>query len=145
MPRKNPPKRRLKAGQPAMYEDPTVMQKKIDHYFAECDADGQLYTIAGLSHSLGFSSRRSLTNYRRREKFFPTIEHARLRIECQRAVALVSGNTKNVRGIIFDLKNNFGWKPKKDYLVESKPDLDGLTEEQLCEELEAIQNRIAQI
>jgi len=69
--------------------------------------------VPGLALALGFSSRSSLFDYATRnaghEAFAATIKRAKLRIEAQRVEALVMCRG-NPAGMIFDLKNNFGWR-----------------------------------
>lgn len=103
-------------GRPPRFNSPEEMQAKVDAYFADCDKADRPYTVPGLTLALGFSSRTSLHNYTYRnigcELFANTIKMAKFRIEVQRAEALVMCKG-NPAGIIFDLKNNFGWRDQK--------------------------------
>lgn len=105
-----------KVGRPPRFSSPEEMQVAIDAYFAECDQTKKPYTVPGLALALGFSSRSSLFDYATRnaghEEFAATIKKAKLRIETQRAEMLVQCKT-NPAGMIFDLKNNFGWKDQQ--------------------------------
>ena len=102
-------------GRPKLYTDPEALSELIEDYF-KTDAfmgegDNRVYapTMSGLAYHLEMD-RKSLLNYSKDELFFPTIKRARDRV----AVALeqrLFGN--NVTGIIFNLKNNFGWKDVK--------------------------------
>jgi len=85
------------------------MQVLIDQYFEECDREGLSYTVPGLCAAIGLNSRQALHEYQKKRLFFDTIKRAKLKIEGQRARQLVS-EKGNVQGLIFDLKNNFGWK-----------------------------------
>lgn len=57
-------------------------------------------------------TRRTLTNYGKEEKFFPTIEAAKKVIEEVNHIGLLEG--KNNTWIIFNLLNNHWWKSDKD-------------------------------
>lgn len=92
-----------------MFDTPEEMEPLIEAYFEQCDAEQRPYTVAGLAYDLGFADRHSFSEYLARDQFTATLKAARLRIERQRSERLVSG-ASNVAGLIFDLKNNFGWK-----------------------------------
>ena len=118
-------------GRPPKYTKAEEMQHKIDEYFASCftasrdehgrilrDYDGKIimkqirpFTITGLALALDMD-RRSLVNYSEKEEFFPTIKKARLKIENYLEESLISGG--NSTGVIFNLKNNYGWKDKQE-------------------------------
>ena len=108
----------LKVGRPARFSSAEDMQVQIDAYFTACDESKpkRPYTVPGLALALGFSSRSSLFDYATRnaghEEFAATIKTAKLRIETQRVEALVSCRG-NAGGLIFDLKNNFGWRDQQ--------------------------------
>ena len=105
-----------KVGRPPKFKTPEDMQMQIEAYFATCDENKRPYTVPGLALALGFSSRSSLFDYATRnaghEEFADTIKTAKLHIEAQRAEALVTCKG-NPAGMIFDLKNNFGWKDQQ--------------------------------
>jgi len=105
---------------PRVYETPEDMEPAIEAYFDQCDEEKRPYTIAGLAYDLGFADRNALTEYEKRDEFSSTVKRARMRVERQRSERLVSGEG-NVTGMIFDLKNNFGWKDKQE-LEHSGPD-----------------------
>lgn len=96
-------------GRPPLYDDPLVMEAKIDQYFDELEQNRKPPTIAGLCFFLGFSDRHALSEYEKREGFSATVKKARLRIEVDRSERLVSSGTPTA-GLIFDLTNNHGWK-----------------------------------
>jgi len=84
------------------------MQKKIDEYFANCDKKGEVYTVTGLALALNMS-RMELIRYAGRPEFSDTIKKAKARVEAELERRLY-GKNGNVAGIIFGLKNNFGWE-----------------------------------
>ncbi len=117
------------AGRPAKFDTPEEMQAAIDAYFKACDEhkseyvnkDGKKielhkpkpYTMTGLSIALGFESRQSLVDYKKRGRFSDTIKKARQRVEEQVEEAMLASSGV-VAGIIFNAKNNFGWVDKSE-------------------------------
>lgn len=99
-----------KVGRPKLYEDVEPMEKDIEKYFKECDKKDKPYTVSGLAYALDMD-RRSLLNYSKDEKFFPTIKRAKQKIEQQLEEKGLMG-TSNATFTIFNLKNNFDWKDK---------------------------------
>jgi hypothetical protein len=98
-----------KTGRPRKFKSPDEMAPLIDKYFKEADDRKQPYTVPGLALALGFSYRQGPWEYAKKySKFTDTIKKARLRIEEQRNVQLIS--ERNAAGKIFDLCNNFGWE-----------------------------------
>lgn len=115
------------------------LQKQIDAYFASCfepdmrevkresgdhkwierkDWRGETIvkqivplTVTGLAMYLG-TSRETLVNYEKRDEFFDAIKAAKLRIENYNEIELF--RDKNVTGVIFNLKNNYGWKDRSE-------------------------------
>jgi hypothetical protein len=111
----------MPAGRPLAFETVEELETKVDEYFKSDEAyiinytDGEeskIYapTVSGLALFLG-CDRKTITNYSRKEEYFPTIKKARLRIESHLERKLY-GN--NVTGTIFNLKNNFDWKDKSE-------------------------------
>ena len=98
-------------GRPPKYKTAEDMQIGIDEYFVDCDTNDKPYTVAGLAYFLGFQDRHSISEYAEKDKFTATIKRAKLKIEMQRSESLVKG-VGNVTGMIFDLKNNYGWRDK---------------------------------
>lgn len=107
-----------KVGRPPKFKTPEEMQTQIEAYFTACDEakPKRPYTVPGLALAMGFNSRSSLFDYATRnaghEEFAATIKKAKLRIEAQRVEALVMCRG-NAGGLIFDLKNNFGWRDQQ--------------------------------
>lgn len=105
-----------KVGRPPKYKTPEEMKKVIDEYFdtdAWVEVNGKAEfqpTVTGLAFALDMD-RDTLLNYEKKKEFIGTIKRAKQRI----AIALeqrLYGNT--VTGVIFNLKNNFGWKDKQE-------------------------------
>jgi hypothetical protein len=105
-----------KDGRPLKYETPELLQADIDAYFEMCDEKDKPYTMSGLAIALDVD-RKTITNYANREEFFPTIKRARNKVENYLEEKLF-GN--NVTGVIFNLKNNFGWRDKQDVEIAGK-------------------------
>ena len=101
-----------KIGRPPMFNSPEEMEPLIQGYFDACDEQGHPYAVPGLVLALGFAHRQTLLQYAKKDEFSFTIKRAKLRIEAQRASALVT-RLSGQAVLIFDLKNNFGWKDKK--------------------------------
>lgn len=96
-------------GRPRLYSDPVELEQRVEAYFAECVTHP---TMAGLAYFLGFESRDALADYEKYEApFSRTVKRARLRIEQNRSERLLDKDTFTP-GLIFDLKNNHGWKDK---------------------------------
>lgn len=93
-------------GRPPIWDDPVKFAQEVDKYF-ETD---KTPTWTGLALHLGFESRQSLEDYKKREGFLTPIKKALLRIENQYEKALLKGNPG---GPIFALKN-FNWKDKQE-------------------------------
>ncbi|MBG37367.1 MAG: hypothetical protein CMH92_16380 [Oceanicaulis sp.] len=102
----------MKPGRPRKYQDAKVLAERVDAYFADTEARGKPPTVAGLCYFLGFEDRHALTEY---ESYGPdfssTVKGARLRLEIDRSERLIFKDSFTP-GLIFDLKNNHGWKDK---------------------------------
>ena len=101
---------------PKKYNDVDIFEKKVKEYFEKCDNEQRPYTMSGLAFALDLD-RKSLLNYSKNEKFFPTIKKAREKVEQQLEESLY--RLGNNSGIIFNLKNNFGWVDKQEQEVTS--------------------------
>lgn len=91
-------------GRPPAFESVECLQAKIDEYFDSTETP----TMSGMAVHLGVD-RRTIVNYSAKEHFFPTIKAARARVEAFLEERLYQ---QNVAGVIFNLKNNFGWTDK---------------------------------
>lgn len=105
-------KKKHAGGRPPKYTKADEMQKKIDAYFARCKLKQEPYTVTGLALALDMS-RQDLINYSKKKEFFDTIKKAKMKIEEQLEMLLISGGGSGT-GIIFNLKNNYGWRDKQE-------------------------------
>src|SRR5687768_776712 len=111
-------------GRPLTFKTVKELQDKIDEYFEWCDSrvkavfdvktnkeyvitNQSPYTMSGLANRLGID-RRTLVDYAHKDEFFPAIRAARERVHEDVETRMME--TKNEKGAIFNLKNNFGWK-----------------------------------
>lgn len=105
----------VKMGRPLKFETPESLQNQIDLYFEQCmGEDGKFTTpptVSGLAYFLD-TSRETLMNYEMREDFFDAIKRAKARILAFNEEQLYR-NTQ-VTGVIFNLKNNFGFADKQE-------------------------------
>lgn len=115
-------------GKPLIFKTVEELQAAVDQYFDECDnrmkeihtKEGEAvaitvpepYTMSGLAYALGIS-RQTLIDYENRDEYVDTIKRARARVERDVERRLLEG-TSGAAGPIFNLKNNFGWKDKKE-------------------------------
>lgn len=118
-----------KTGRPLKFKTSEELQAKVDEYF-ETDAyevvgydekkkkEIRVYapTISGLAYFLGVD-RRTLVDWSTKDMFSPTIKAARQRVEMNLERRLYG---QGVAGVIFNLKNNFGWKDKQPEEVETQ-------------------------
>ncbi len=112
-------------GRPVKYKTVEEMQEVIDQYFAKGGnawveiGETPMFapTVEGLAYELNLS-RQGLLEYQGKNEFSDAIKRAKQRI----AIALeqrLYGN--NVTGLIFNLKNNFGWKDKQEIELSERP------------------------
>lgn len=99
-----------KRGRPKAYTQVEIMQKKIDGYFEECYKNNEPYTITGLCIALDIC-RDTLSEYMKKDEFSDTIKKAKLKVENYLEKHLITDSSTT--GIIFNLKNNFGWSDKQ--------------------------------
>jgi hypothetical protein len=105
-------------GQPLAFPTVELLQEAVDAYFAPggdaWDNTGDelrfLPTMSGLALALDVD-RKTVLNYSNKDDYFPTIRKARAIIENNLEKNLY-GNS--VTGLIFNLKNNFGWNDKQE-------------------------------
>lgn len=121
----------IKKGRPLKFTDPEELQKKIDAYFAKCDARTRKkyittregievvdepfpipYTIEGLCVGLD-CNRDTLINYSNREPFFDIIMRAKEKIFANKVEGSLD-RTYDSQMAKFMLKNNYGLKENQD-------------------------------
>lgn len=98
-------------GRPPKYKTKEEIQVLIDNYFKQCDLNNEPYTVTGLALSLDMS-RQDLINYSKKDEFVDTIKKAKMRVENYLEKRLI--NDSSCTGIIFNLKNNYGWRDKQE-------------------------------
>lgn len=117
-----------KGGRPLKFKTVEKLQIKIDGYFDYCDnktknihseklgdmivPDPEPYTMAGLAYELGID-RRTLLDYSKRDRFLPAIKKARNKVEAD-IEKRMNGKDTFTPGLIFNLKNNFGYADKQE-------------------------------
>lgn len=89
------------------YKTEKELKEAINKYFNKCDEEGKHYTMTGLALSLGID-RTTLVRYGDRDLFATLIKNAKAKVEEQLEESLY--RLGNNSGVIFNLKNNYGWK-----------------------------------
>ena len=123
-------------GRPLKFRSVKVLQDAIDSYFDSCyverhetdkdgNATGKIYklnirplTITSLAVHLD-TSRNTLMQYEGRKGFVNAINKAKARIGAWTEEQLY--RSTQVAGVIFSLKNNYGWKDKKELELGTDP------------------------
>lgn len=102
-----------KVGRPRKYTNVNELQSLIDEYFQKCDELKRPYTITGLALYLDMD-RQSLLRYEKEyeDEFCHTIKKAKERV--QEFVECCLFRKGITAGVIFNLKNNFGWQDKQE-------------------------------
>ena len=101
----------MERGRPMKFKSPQEIEKLADEYFKMCDEKGKPYTITGLAIALD-TDRQTLINYEAKEEYFDTIKKIKLIVENYAEEKLFNGS--NTAGVIFNLKNNYGWVDKQE-------------------------------
>jgi len=131
-------------GRPLKFKTVEELQAAIDEYFDYCDnrikqvhskegesyavANPEPYTMAGLAYKIGLS-RQGLIDYASRDEFIDAIKDARARVEAD-VERRMNDKETFTPGLIFNAKNNFGWKDKTEQeltLTEKPKPLEDLT------------------
>lgn len=117
-------------GRPKAYTEVETMEQKIDKFFNDCDKNKEPYTITGLCIALDIC-RDTLSEYMKKEEFSDTIKKAKLKVENYLERHLITDSSTT--GIIFNLKNNFGWSDKQqiEHSGNVNNPFEGLTTEEL--------------
>lgn len=113
-------------GRPLKYKTVEELQSAIDEYFEYCDnrikqvhskegesyavSNPEPYTMAGLAYALNLS-RQGLMEYKAKDGFSDAIKRARNKVEADIERRMNDKETFTP-GLIFNAKNNFGWKDK---------------------------------
>ena len=113
------------------YKTKEELEKAINEYFNKCDENEKHYTMTGLALSLGID-RRTLINYGNKDLFFSLIKNAKAKVEEQLEESLY--RLGNNSGVIFNLKNNYGWRDT----VEVKNDNEISKVDELLEEIKNV-------
>lgn len=120
-------------GRPPLYNTVEELQKVIDEYFDWCDdrlvqgwndkTNTQFayikpapYTMSGLARRLGMS-RQALSEYSHKDEFGDAIMRARDKVQEDIENRLME--TRNEKGAMFNLTNNFGWRTKNETDITS--------------------------
>lgn len=104
-------------GRPRLYAEHEPFAREVDGYFASCVTEDKRPTLSGLSYALGFEDRETFSDYAKYgDDFSRTVKRAKLLISDWLEQRLTDKNTFTP-GIIFDLKNNHGWKDKTEQEV----------------------------
>lgn len=119
----------MPGGRPPKFKSVEYLQGLIDVYFASLvDEDGKRIapaTITGLALALDMSTRDTLLDYEKNnpnfKEFSDAIKKAKLRCQNYAENFLFSG--QNATGAIFNLKNNYGWKDKREHEIGLNVDL----------------------
>jgi len=98
-------------GRPLKFETVGDLERAIADYFVWAAENKKPLTIGRLCCFLD-CDRLTLLNYQAKDEFFNTIKRAKRKIEADKEERL--NEQQHVTGIIFDLKNNHGWKDSHD-------------------------------
>ena len=128
----------MPAGRPPKYKNVEEMEGLIEAYFASC-TDENPPLISGLAYALDMSTE-SLRRYEMDDEFCATIKKAKQRVEMAMEKRLYQPSPV---GVIFGLKNNFGWKDKTETEHSGNVGITDLTEQQLDNKLKALLNKHA--
>jgi hypothetical protein len=145
-------------GRPLKFQSAEELEQKVQAYFDQCDnrqesvvtkegvvvqvPNPRPYTISGLAYFLG-TNRQTLINYEERDEYSDVIRAAKAKIEAFVEESLWT--PKIATGVMFNLKNNFGWEDKTSvqttgettHNINHNVDLDDLSVEEL-RQLESI-------
>lgn len=105
-------------GRPLKFKNAKEIEKAAEKYFKECDENFKPYTMTGLAIALD-TSRQTLINYSNKEEYFDTIKKVKDKVEQYAEEKLFTGS--NTAGVIFNLKNNYGWVDRQE--VDTKVNL----------------------
>ena len=101
-----------KARQLLKYKTPKDLQIKIDEYFDLCEKDKKPLTVSGLAVHIGLS-RAELLAYNEKDEFNILLKKAKNM--CESFLERQLHNSGQVAGLIFILKNCYGWKDRQEF------------------------------
>lgn len=122
-------------GRPLKFKSVEDTQIKIDAYFKECDEKKKPYTVTGLAYALD-TDRQTLINYEERGEYLDTIKKAKEK--CQKYAEEQLFRFGQVAGVIFNMKNNYGWKDVQE-VVEHKNTFEDMSPEQIEKRIKELQ------
>lgn len=102
------------------YQTPEEMLSVADQYFQQVEQLGKPATMAGLALALGFRSRGAMLTYRDDAAFSDLVAYLKLKMEQNIEERLISPDCKNVVGLIFAMKNNYGYADKQEVTMDSR-------------------------
>ncbi len=102
----------MPGGRPMKFKNKEELQKRIEEYFEWAEKNKKPLTIERLAYFLDVD-RDTILRYSKTDEFYGTIKRARTYILSDK-VERLTGGVGSATGIIFDLKNNEGWKDKND-------------------------------
>ena len=110
-------------GRPLKFKSIKDLDEKIDAYFKEMDEKERPYTITGLAVALD-TNRETLIDYQnsddpRKQIFSDAIKRAKIKIHNYTEESLWRNGIQT--GMIFNLKNNWGWKDRSE--IDNTTDL----------------------
>jgi hypothetical protein len=92
------------------YKSADQLEKKINEYFKICEKDNKHMTILSLCVHLGIL-RDTFSRYQEMEELSTIVKSAKQKIESYQESLLFNKNVPTA-GVIFGLKNGYGWKDK---------------------------------
>ena len=102
----------MAGGRPKKYSEVETLKKKIDEYFADSEQKKEVPTVCGLALAVDMT-RETLLQYEKQEGFSDPIKKAKMKIAANYERMMVTGKGSAV-GLIFNLKNNFGWRDQQE-------------------------------
>lgn len=138
---------KLKHGRHRKIETREELDYLLEEYFN--NDDNRPFTMRKVALHLGLSSMDALSKWYKVPQFVESLQQAKLICESQTEDELHNEYRKNVQGIIFSLKNNYGWSDKQEIVstntnkntnVNYNKSVDEMTEEELQEELKKLES-----
>ena len=132
----------MPAGRPPKYTTVEEVEEIIEEYFKTdaivTEGENKHFrpTVSGLAYALNLS-RQGLLEYQGKEAFSDTIKRAKQRVHMTLEQKLY-GNS--VTGLIFNLKNNFGWKDATETTHAGSVGYHDVTEEELDRRIQQLEN-----